>query len=187
MRVLFSAMLCLLSGFLSAQDATLPGQDDVLLYESQGLSIRATPRTPEQMAAFYEARGFPQAMLDLVKEYCFITFRIHNSSQDIVWLDLDDWKFVAPGGEVGRLDRNWWKRQWEKIGAPLASQSTFRWTLIPEVLDYRIDEAEGGNVTLRPTGETFSLVAAFATGADRQGGEVRVRIDKLRCAEDAGS
>jgi hypothetical protein len=68
--------------------------------------------------------------------------------------------------------------------APLPSQSTFRWTLLPEVLDFRPDEAEGGNVTLERTGKAFALEARFAIGTDRKGGDIEVRIDGLRCAED---
>lgn len=183
-RTLIAFILCIFSGLLVAREVAAPGPGDAILYKAQGLVIRATPRTPDQMAAFYEARGFPETMRSLVKEQCFITFRIHNTSRKIVWLDLAHWKFAGPQGEVKRLDRNWWKSRWKEIEAPMPSQSTFRWTLIPEQLDYHFDEAEGGNITLVRTREPFALDAEFPTGADREGRKIRVKIDNLRCADD---
>jgi hypothetical protein len=70
------------------------------------------------------------------------------------------------------------------MAAPLPSQSTFRWTLLPEALDFRPDESEGGNITLERTAESFALEARFAVGADRTGGDIEVRLDGLHCAED---
>lgn len=153
-------------------------------YKGTHLTVRLVPRAPEQVAAFYEARGFPVEMIELIKSRCFVTIGIHNTSKEVVWLDLERWRFVAESAEIRRFDRNWWKAQWQAIAAPLPSQSTFRWTLLPEVLDFRPDESEGGNVTLERTWEPFALEARFAIGTDRKGGDIEVRIDGLRCAED---
>lgn len=153
-------------------------------FESTRLNVHLQPRTPNQMAAFYEARGFPKQMVETLKGYCFITVGIRNKSRDMVWLDLDNWHFVAAGGNVERMHRQRWKEMWDAMGVPQASQSTFRWTLLPEVLDFRPDEGEGGNVVLKRIDGTFSLVARFATGQDKQGEPIDVRIDGLQCAKD---
>lgn len=177
-------ILCIVSKVLPAQENQAPGDRDRVSREVDGVVITAIPRTPEQMAAFYEARGFPDAMLAIVRERCFITFRVHNTRRDVVWLDLDLWTFTGPQGVVQRLDRDWWKARWKEVEAPMPNQSTFRWTLIPEQLDYRPDEAEGGNITLVPVRTPFHLDAVFPTGPDRDGGEIQVRMNNLRCAED---
>jgi hypothetical protein len=184
MRIRYLIVFLLVSGAVPAQEERSTGHENSVIQEVQGVVIMATPRTPEQMAAFYEARGFPHTMLDIVKEQCFITFRIRNTSRNIVWLDLAHWGFTGPRGEIERLDRNWWKSRWKEIDAPMASQSTFRWTLIPEQLDYRFDEVEGGNVTLVRTGDPFTLDAVFPTGADREGEAIRVRMNDLLCPDD---
>lgn len=162
----------------AAEKPTQPG------FENAQLRMHLQARTPNQMAAFYEARGFPKQMVETLKGYCFITVGIRNKSADVLWLDQDNWHFVAAGGDIERMQRGRWKELWSSMGVPQAAQSTFRWTLLPEVLDFRPDEGEGGNVVLKRVDGPFSLVARFATGVDKQGAPVEVRIDGLQCAKD---
>ena len=103
--------------------------------------VRLLPRSPEQIAAFYEARGFPKPAIAALKKQCFITVGIRNKSKSIVWLDMSTWRFESANGPVTRLDRNYWKSYWKSLPLEQRFQSTFRWTLIPESLDFRPDEA----------------------------------------------
>jgi hypothetical protein len=153
-------------------------------FENAQLQVHLMSRTPNQMAAFYEARGFPKNMVETLKGYCFLTVGIRNKSRDVLWLDVDQWHFVALGGEVERMQRSRWKELWTAMAVPQAAQSTFRWTLLPETLDFRPDEGEGGNVVLKRIDTPFSLTARFATGEDKQGGAIEVRIDGIQCAND---
>lgn len=153
-------------------------------FENAHVKVHLLPRTPNQMAAFYEARGFPKNMVETLKGYCFITVGIRNKSRDILWLDLDNWRFVTADGDVERMHRQRLKDLWQAMAVPQAAQSTFRWTLLPEELDFRPEEGEGGNVVLKRIEGPFSLVASFATGEDKQGRVVDVRIDGIRCAKD---
>jgi len=148
------------------------------------VDIKFTPRTPEQMSAFYEARGFPAPMVDLLAKQCFITVRVHNTGRDTLWLDLSQWHFSSRGKDIPRYHRNHWLPLWNEMNVPLANQSTFRWTLLPEMLDYQPDESEGGNIILPQVKGPFSLTAVFASGPDRRGPPITLRYDNLRCAED---
>jgi hypothetical protein len=149
------------------------------------LEIDFTPRTPNQMGSFYEARGFPKEMRDIIKKQCFITVGILNTSDKKIWHDLSNWKFTAAGKPLKREHRDYWKKRWQDMGIPLNKQSTFRWTLIPESLDYLPDEHEGGNVVLPFTDKPISITATFATGENKQGKKITITTDKLFCAEDA--
>lgn len=153
-------------------------------YEDADLQLRFYPRTPDQMSAFYEGRGFPPAMIALLRDYCFITVSLRNKGADVLWLDLAEWRFSDASGAVERIARSVWPPRWAAMAVPLASQSTFRWTLLPEVLDFQPDEREGGNVILVPPPGRFSLSARFVRGADRRGRVVQVRVDGLYCARD---
>ena len=155
-----------------------------LTVTQDAVQIRLQPRTPDQMVSFYEARGFPKAMTDILKRQCFITVRIHNTSRDILWLELANWRFSNNGKTLEREHRDNWKQRWQQMDMPLRSQSTFRWTLLPETLDYLPDEAEGGNIILPRVEGPITLDASFATGTDRQGPVVNVHVDELYCAED---
>lgn len=149
------------------------------------LHIEIVPRTASQMAAFYEARGFPPAMIEALKASCYMTVRIKNTSPMVIWLDLAQWHFTAGDTVLHRYHRNEWLQRWKNMHIPLRFQSTFRWTLLPESLDYQPGEEEGGNVIIQRTREPVSLSASFPTGQDRQGKPYRVKLDHLRCAEDA--
>lgn len=148
------------------------------------IELRLTPRTPEQMAAFYEARGFPRAMVERLKQPCFVTVRIRNRGDEVVWLDLADWHFSAGGRPLRRYHRDEWMRTWERLQVPMASRATFRWTLLPERLDFQPDEAEGGNILLQRVPGPITLDATFATGADRRGPVLKIHRDNIECASD---
>lgn len=148
------------------------------------LEVRFVPRTPNQMSSFYEARGFPKVMLETIRQQCFITVGIQNNSKEKIWLDLENWEFASAGQKLTRENRDYWKQQWQKLDIPLSKQSTFRWTLIPETLDYLPGEHEGGNIVLPATSGAITLKATFATGADKQGKVITITTDKLFCAED---
>jgi len=153
-------------------------------FENNDVKITFVPRTPEQMASFYEARGFPKKMIDVIMQQCFITVGIDNKSKDVLWLDLENWRFSANGKPVKRQHRDYWKKRWMEMSIPLASQSTFRWTLLPEILDYLPDEHEGGNIVLPRVKEPITLNASFASGANKNGPVINISYDKLQCIED---
>ena len=156
-----------------------------VIVKTADLEIDFTPRTPNQMGSFYEARGFPEKMRDVLKQQCFITVGILNTSNTKIWLDLSHWQFSAAGKAIKREHRDAWKKRWQDMGMPLNKQSTFRWTLIPETLDYLPGEHEGGNIVLPFTDKSISITATFATGENKQGKKITISTDKLFCAEDA--
>ena len=152
-------------------------------FENEGVLLRVAPRTPEQIAAFYEGRGFPATMIARVAEACLLTVGIrHHRPNDVVWLELDRWRFLASdGATLVRLDRPYWERLWEQLDVPKRFQATFGWTQLPEVRDLRFDEPVGGNVALVvPPGE-FALEARFRTGAAKSGPELVARIERISC------
>ncbi len=170
--------LILLAGTLGVATQSLHTRTNDIL-------IEFAPRTPDQMTSFYEARGFPKAMLDRLKNTCYITVRIHNTSQQQIWHDLENWKFSVNGKPLIREHRDVWKQRWQDMGIPLRFQSTFRWTLLPETLDYLPSEIEGGNIVLPRTDQLITLKASFKTGKDKQGPIINIEYDKLKCADDA--
>lgn len=150
--------------------------------QHDGIRLELLPRTPDQMASFYEARGFPVEMIDVLKQQCFITVRLHNLHDDILWLELANWSFSVDGKPLERLHRDAWKQRWQAMDMPLPSQSTFRWTLLPETLDYLPDEQEGGNIILPRVGGDIKLHATFKTGNNKDGAVINIDYNKLRCA-----
>lgn len=161
-----------------------PAAADDIVWDSGKLTVTLSPRTPQQMSAFYEARGFGREMIEALAKECFITVLIRNKSDDILWLDLDRWTFNNADGPVARRDRAHWRERWTALQIPMAHQSTFRWTLLPERLDFRPGEQEGGNIILPRLGMPVKITARFDAGRDRSGKPVMVEFKQVECAED---
>lgn len=154
------------------------------VFEDPQVRLRVSPRTPQQIAAFYEARGFPKPMIERLRQVCFLTVGIRNKSREILWHDLADWRFSVDGRPVSRFDRDYWKSQWQAMAMPMASQSTFRWTLLPERLDFRPQEAEGGNITLPRQPGRYTLHARFRIGDPAQGQVKDIELKDVKCADE---
>lgn len=152
--------------------------------ENPKIKMVVIPRTAQQIAAFYEGREFPVNAINTTRNACFFTIGIHNKSKDILWLDTRDWAFTTATGTLSLLSRSQWTQRWKKINLSPRFQSTFRWTLLPNQLDFQADEHEGGNITLSRINTPFTLTARFATHADKNGKPLTVTFKDLRCAED---
>lgn len=173
---LWSTLLPLICGHAVAADN--------LSFKSAQLAVSLSPRTPQQMAAFYEARGFSREMIGILNQQCFITVSIDNTSKDVIWLDLNQWQFKNIDGTVLREDRTYWRERWTTAQIPLAHQSTFRWTLLPEKLDFRPGELEGGNIILPRLGKPMTITARFESGEHREGAPIQINFDNVQCAEN---
>ncbi|WP_455210372.1 hypothetical protein [Kaarinaea lacus] len=150
-------------------------------FENALIKMIVMPRTREQMKAFYEGRGFPKPAIAAISEACFMTVIIHNKTDNILWLELDNWQFSNAAADVKRLERVYWKHRWESLGVPMANRSTFGWTLLPERRDLQAGEGVGGNITMAFTDHPFQVTAKFFRGADKQVSPLSVQLHQLQC------
>jgi hypothetical protein len=180
LRGCIAAVLCLTALGVSAPRAAQERPE----YEDDEVYMRLISRTPTQLSAFYQGREFRQAAIDKILETCFVTAIVRNKTLDILWLDLDLWRFSLHGEPIQRIRRDYWREQWEAVGLPQGHRSTFGWTLMPEVRDLRLDESVGGNVVIPWQSRPFSLSATFPTGAGRQGRPKIIEFEDIRCATD---
>ena len=150
-------------------------------FENATLKMIVIPRTREQMKAFYEGRGFSQKAIAAIAETCFMTVIINNKTDDILWLELDNWRFHSHAADVTRLDRAFWNQRWKKLDVPMANRSTFGWTQLPERRDLQAGEGVGGNITMAFTEQPFELTAKFLRGADKQISPLSVHLQQLQC------
>ena len=139
---------------------------------------------PEQMVAFYSARGFPPAAIEEIRRTCYLGVGLFNKSDKVVWLELANWRIEDESGRpVRRITREQWDKTWERLGVPPASRATFGWTQLPESRDLQPQEPVGGNLAVVSPNKPFKLIARFRTGADGKGEPIEVRVDKLQCPE----
>lgn len=152
-------------------------------FENEQLRVWLRPRTTTQMAAFFEARGFPEQMVEKLSGYCFFTVVVKNKMSDNLVMDLSQWKFFGSHQPVTRLPRSVWPPLWKKLNIPLAAQSTFRWTLLPENLNFYAHENEGGNIILEKTDERFDIRAPFGKGTEKDKLSILALIKNVQCAD----
>jgi hypothetical protein len=184
-RILAVTATLLVTGMAAAQLPWADGETPPGPYvDNDRLFMLLRLHTPEQMAAFYEARGFTPAAIERIRQTCFITVHIDNKSDTVLWLETANWRISADGKPVELLGRDYWNTVWDEIGLPQASRSTFGWTRLPETRDLQPTEPVGGNIVLPRDGRTFSIEAGFLTGTDKRQGMVQVKFENLQCAED---
>ena len=97
---LFAALL-LAAGLLQAapwKDGEKPPGPYV---ENDRLFMLLRLHTPEQISAFYEARGFPPGALERIRQTCFITVHIDNKSDRVLWLETANWRLTSQGETLG--------------------------------------------------------------------------------------
>ncbi len=146
--------------------------------------MRLVLRTPAQLSAFYQGRQFNPAAIERILATCFVTPIIHNKTLEVLWLELDNWRFTRGEELIPRIGRDYWPEQWRQTGLPQAHQSTFGWTLMPEVRDLRLDEGVGGSVVIPWQTQPFTLTANFHTGADKRGKTKTIVFEDIQCATD---
>jgi len=172
---------CLLTAGAAALEKPYRGP----FVENDDMLFVLLPRTPAQMAAFYEARGFPQNAIERISGTCFVTAHIENRSNRVIWLETAHWELSSNGHEIPRLGADFWRRQWDETGLPQASRSTFGWTQLPEVRDLQPHESVGGNIVLPGSTRNFDLEARFHTGQDKRGGMLEVRFEDVTCPQES--
>lgn len=163
-----------------AADSTPP--PGTARYEDDKLVMVVRTRTPEQLAAFYSARGFNPASVTAIKEPCFVFGMVENRGEERLWLILDDWQFLdADGKPIERINRAEWKHTWQATGLPQAKQATFGWTQLPESRDLHRYEHVGGQLAIPWQHRPFTLQARLRTAPDQSGPLHEVTFEKLTC------
>lgn len=180
--VIVAGLLTAVTGVSAQEDVPLPARKAVeVKRESGDFRMSATPRTPDQMAAFYLGRRFPTGVVAETRKLCFVTVGIRNQTQEVVWLEPERWRFFNATGEYRRVSREEWRKRLDAIGAPPAVRTTLTWTQLPDERDLQPNENVGANAAIPPIPGEFTLEARFATGADRKGPELVVTIPGLSC------
>ena len=150
-------------------------------YEDDNLRVRVRANPPDGVAAFYEARGFAQNAIALLRSKCFITVSIRNKNYPVLWLEPAGWRVLIDGQQLQRYPMSFWQQQFDELGVADANRAAFRWTQLPEQRDLRIDEPVGGNITLPPLTGPFTLLMRFDIGRQRED-RLALRFSQLHCA-----
>lgn len=178
-------MLLACSGTSPAAETVKGPPPGTWSYEDDNLRLRVRANPPDGIAAFYEARGFTQDAIALLRSKCFMTVSIRNKNYPVLWLEPDNWRVLIDGKQLQRYPMSYWQQQFDELGVPDATRAAFRWTQLPERRDLRVDEPVGGNITLPPLAGPFTLLLRFDIGRQR-GDRLVLRFSQLSCAGRSG-
>jgi hypothetical protein len=134
---------------------------------------------PEAVAAFYAARGFPEAVAAEIAAACVLQTRLVNGSEADVTVDLDQWR-IRTGSDAWRPlpSRRAWVERFVAAGVPARARIAFEWSQFPWRAELTPGEALRGMILygLEP-GTSFDVTARIRVG-DRP---IEARFERVRC------
>jgi hypothetical protein len=154
-----------------------------LEYEDSEIYMRLVIRNADQLSGFYVGREFPKNAIGEILKTCFITPIVKNKQFDVLWIEPDSWMFMLNDKPIERIKRDYWKKVWNVVGLSMAHQSTFGWTLMPEIRDLRFDEGVGGSLSIPMQTKPFTLKARFNTGLKKEGTPRVIIFKDISCAK----
>lgn len=187
-RSLALAALCI-SGAADAENETKHSADPqtgIETWEIEGQHVRLslTQVTPDQVRAFYLARGFSREDVERIASVCVFETVFRNvSSPDAISFDLSDWRIVAGKRiEPLKLEKQW-QEEWEAHKVPPASRIAFRYALYPTSQSFEPGDWNQGMTTFDlPLGSTFDLVFKWKSSGGKQ---YEATLRGVQCATTA--
>ena len=147
---------------------------------AHGVALSLTQLLPDQLRAFYLARGFPPAAAERFAGACvFMTVLRNETAPGEVAFRLADWRTTGQGGVRSLPDLDHWMGQWQVLGVTEPARISFRWAQFPPEQEYAPGEWNQGMLaTGLPAGAGFDLIARWeAAGRSYEG-----MLNDVRCA-----
>lgn len=149
---------------------------------TQGIEVRLTQISPDQIRGFYLARGFsPEATERFARECVFMTV-VRNVGDVTLLHRLANWRYVTTDAPPRPLrGKAAWAYQWKRMGVPESARIAFEWAQLPTAQTYAPGDWNQGMTSYSvPRGETFNLQFVWQAGGRTFSG----KLEQVRCADD---
>lgn len=177
---------CVVASSVLAQSMETGSREDGRTYwrwGSEGLGIQLTQLQPDQIRAFYLARGLSRTAVEQLAKTCFFQMEVRNSrSQGTppIHLPLSAWRLVEPTGSRTVLLVTDWLQKWGETTVSGPARIAFRWALFPARQTFHAGDRNWGMLsTGLETGSVFDLDVLWQSGEEQR----TVRMQRLRCAD----
>ncbi len=145
----------------------------------EGVALKATALQREQVAAFYQARGFAPAAIADYAAACVFSLELHNGGRQPLRLRLADLRAQSPSGTVRFRQPQAWQAEWDRLGVAEPARIAFRWAQFQAGQEFAPGDWIMGMAALeRRIDAPFRLVLQFS---DRKRSH-EIAIDHVRCA-----
>lgn len=179
-----AAVVAVLGGSpISAEPVRSDPETGAATYETQahGVGISLTQLLPDQVRAFYVARGFDLADADVFADACvYMTVLRNDTAPGELDFRLSEWS-IHHDEEVRPLPPlDDWLAQWAARGVHDSARLAFRWAQFPSEQSYAPGEWNQGMLAMGlPPGSRFDLIARWTIADQTYEG----RLDDVRCTD----
>lgn len=180
--------LVLLSGSVRSELST--GTDEVAQlpyweWKDDTVSIRLVQRLPDQSRGYFEARGFNKEHAEIIAQNCVFQTVYKNiaeaGTKHVVSYDLSKWQVIVDGRKQSMKLREYWDKEWRRLGVSSKAMIAFKWSLLPTKQSYKAQDFNWGMSIygIKP-GTRFDLLMVWQTDNETS----TATIKNIECAPD---
>lgn len=167
----------------AAEPARRDADTGALTWETRahGVVVQLTQLLPDQLRAFYVARGFELADADVFAGACvYMTVLRNESAAGELSFRQADWEVRLDGDARPLPPVDEWLATWQARGVPDPARLAFRWAQFPPEQSYARGEWNQGMLAtgLAP-GSRFDLIVRWTVAGQTYEG----RLDDVRCTD----
>lgn len=150
--------------------------------QTQGIEVRLTQITPDQIRGFYLARGFSREATERFARECVFMTVVRNVGDETLLHRLANWRYMTEGYPPRPLrGKAAWAYQWKRMGVPESARIAFEWAQLPTAQTYTPGDWNQGMTSYSvPHGETFDLQFVWQAAGKTFSG----KLEHVRCADD---
>jgi hypothetical protein len=154
--------------------------------ERDGLRLETAPLAPDQVRAFFLARGFAAAEAEhIVDAGCVFRSAIGSAYATAdappVAVSLATWKVTAAAGDAtAPRTRETWEAEWQRRSVGEEAKTAFYWSLFPTEQTFAATDYNWGFLTFGlPPGTRFALDVAWQSAGQQH----TARLEGLECGK----
>lgn len=184
MRHLALTLLALWSLPGAATDASIDPETGLATWqaETSGIQVRLTQISPDQVRAFYQARGFSTEAAERYAAECVFMTVVRNIGHTPIQHRLADWRYESAGQPPRAIrSKAEWEGLWKQQGVAESARIAFTWAQFPATQTFAPGDWNQGMTSYKvPHGGAFTLHFSWHAGDKRYSG----KLDQVRCADE---
>jgi hypothetical protein len=146
-----------------------------------GTSVQLLQLLPDQIRAFFLARGFEGEEVERIARACVFQTIFRNDGDRPVEYDLEDWSLLNRGERRPLRTRERWDAEWQTHPIDEPARIALRWALLPTVQGFEPGDYNWGMTSFGlPPGEPLDLRIVVRIAGE----QITAQIPSVVCAAD---
>ena len=151
--------------------------------ESAGIQVRLTQIDPNQIRAFYQARGFSPQQLEPYAATCVFMTVVRNIGTTAIEHRLADWHYQDTPRQSRHIrSKEEWDALWTKMEVPQPARIAFTWAQFPAEQRFEPGDWNQGMTSYDlPRTARFDLTFTWQQSGDTRTGQ----LNNVGCANES--